>query len=282
MDVKLTLALFALCFLPSAHAQSGVPDLQGIWNSTTATPLERPAALKDKEFYTVEEAAELERQAEVSPKFTKNRRTSIIYDPPDGRLPALTPEAAAEKKRRQAAFNDPASVQDLGQMDRCLIFPTSVPPMTPFAYNSNYQIIQTGQTVMIAAEMPHETRIIPLGNRPHLPPTVRLWLGDSVGHWEGKTLVVDTTNYNDGGGYYGTAGGMIGWDRNNHVVERFSLLDPDTLLYQFEVTDPTAFTKPWKGELTMSRGKGPMYEYACHEGNLAVPNLMKAFRSSKN
>ena len=131
---------------------------------------------------------------------------------------------------------------------------------------------------MINVEMIHDTRIIPLNGRAHLPSNVRLWLGDSVGHWEGSTLVVDTANFNDGGGFYGDAGGMFGWDRNLHVVERFSLLDPNTILYRFEVDDPTAFTRPWKGELTMDRAPGPIYEYACHEGNYALPNLLNIFR----
>jgi hypothetical protein len=134
---------------------------------------------------------------------------------------------------------------------------------------------------MIHVEMIHDTRIIPLDGRPHLPSGVRLWLGDSIGHWEGSTLVVDTANFNDAGGYYGDAGGMFGSDRNLHVVERFSLLDANTLLYRFEVDDATAFTRPWKGELTMARSSGPIYEYACHEGNYALPNLLNVFRAGE-
>jgi hypothetical protein len=153
--------------------------------------------------------------------------------------------------------------------------------MIPYSYNSNYQIVQTNDVLMIHVEMAHDTRIIPLDGRPHLPSNVRLWLGDSVGHWEGSTLVVDTANFNDGGGFFGDAGGMFGSDRNLHVVERFSLLDADTILYRFEVDDPTAFTRPWKGELTMARAAGPIYEYACHEGNYAVPNLLNGFRAGE-
>jgi hypothetical protein len=117
-----------------------------------------------------------------------------------------------------------------------------------------------------------------MDGRPHLSPNVRLGLGDSIGHWEGSTLVVDTTNFNDAGGFFGLAGGMFGSDRNMHVVERFSLMDADTLLYRFEVDDSTAFTRPWKGELTMTRSPGPIYEYACHEGNYALPNLLNNYR----
>jgi len=151
--------------------------------------------------------------------------------------------------------------------------------MIPYSYNSNYQFVQTERVLMIHVEMIHDTRIIRLERSTHLPSNVRLWLGDSIGHWEGSALVVDTANFNDGDGFFGDAGGMYGWDRNLHVIERFKLLDPETMLYQFEVDDPSAFTRPWKGELTMTRAPGPIYEYACHEGNYAMPNLLDAFRA---
>ena len=150
--------------------------------------------------------------------------------------------------------------------------------MLPDSYNSNYQIIQSADSIVIHVEMIHDTRMIRLGGGPHLPSSIRLWKGDSVGRWEADTLVVDTTNFNDGGGFYGDAGGNFGWDRNLHLVERFSLLDKDTLLYRFEVDNPTAFTQPWKGELTMTRSTGPMYEFACHEGNYALPNMLNGER----
>ena len=288
-------------------AQSPKPAFDGIWNSATATPLERPAALKDKPFYTPEEAAAIERQAanrnqEPSPEATakstgtgtynvffrefgtrtvKTLRTSIITDPQDGRIPALTPAAAAVKQRRLAGIKNPASVQETGLQDRCLSMVTTGPPMLPYSYNSNYQFIQTRDALVIHVEMIHDTRVIHLDGRPHLPSSVRLWKGDSIGRWEGDTLVVDTTNFNDGGGFYGDAGGNFGWDRNLHLVERFSLLDKDTLLYRFEVDNPTAFTQPWKGELTMTRSTGPIYEYACHEGNYALRNLLSGVRATE-
>jgi len=304
----LVLALISLIGLDAAQprvpAAPRHPNFAGIWNSATATPLERPARFKDKEFLTQEEAAAWERltaaQNEDTPMaasknvgtynaafrefgshVVKTLRSAIIIDPPDGRLPALTPPAAAEKRRRQESLRHPGGAKDLGLQDQCLIFVTAVPPMTPYSYNSNYQFVQTNDELMIHVEMIHDTRIIHLDGRPHLPSNVRLWLGDSVGHWEGSTLVVDTANFNDAGGFYGDAGGMFGWDRNLHVVERFSLLDANTILYRFEVDDPSAFTRPWKGELTMARTSGPIYEYACHEGNYALPNLLKGFGASE-
>jgi hypothetical protein len=124
--------------------------------------------------------------------------------------------------------------------------------------------------------MIHDTRIIPLNGRPHLPPSMRLWQGDSVGHWEGRTLVVDTTNFRDTGGFFGEAGGVFGWDDHLHVVERFSFLDTDTILYRFEVDDSSAFTRPWSGELTFQRSAGPIYEYACHEGNYSLAGMLRS------
>jgi hypothetical protein len=305
---QVQIVLGVCCFISPIVAQVRTPaagghaDFSGIWNSATATPLERPAQLQGKAFFTRDEANEWERRAaqrntdqdvsastgvgtynvtfrEFGTKVVKTLRTSIIIDPPDGRIPPLTPAAAAEKRRRQELLRNPAGPQDLGLQDRCLAFVTAGPPMLPYSYNSNYQIIQTGGDVIIHVEMAHDTRIVHMDRRPHLPSNVRLWLGDSIGHWEGATLVVDTTNFNDAGGFYGDAGGVFGWDRNLHVVERFSPFDANTILYQFDIDDPTAFTSPWKGELTMARSPGPIYEYACQEGNYALPNLLHAFRS---
>jgi hypothetical protein len=283
------------------------PNFDGIWNSATATPIERPPQLKDKAFFTPAEAAEWERQVagrnqdpspeaaakststgtyntffrEFGTRTVKTLRTSIVTDPPDGRIPALTPAAAEVKRRRLEGLKLPASAQETGLQDRCLTYVTVGPPMLPYSYNSNYQILQTRDAFIVHAEMIHDTRIIHLDGRPHLPPAIRLWKGDSIGHWEGATLVVDTTNFNDGGGFYGDAGGNFGWDRNLHLIERFSLLDANTLLYQFEIDDPTAFTTPWKGELTMSRTAGPIYEYACHEGNYSLSNLLSGYRAGE-
>jgi hypothetical protein len=303
---ELVVALIAVSFVRSAAAQSPAadrhPDFEGIWNSATATPLERPAQLKDKEFFTPEEAADWERRAanrrqdpkpEVAPKtfasynalfyengikLLKTLRTSIITDPPDGRIPPLMPAADAEMSRRLELLGHPRSATDLGLQDQCIVFPTAAAPMLPYIYNSNYQIVQTGREVMINVEMIHDTRIIRLDRQSHVSPSVRLWLGDSVGHWEGNTLVVDTTNFKDGGGYFGDAGGMFGSDRNLHVVETFSLLDGNTIQYRFEVDDPSAYARHWKGELIWTRSAGPIFEYACHEGNYALPDLLNGAR----
>ena len=307
--LSLLLALVTLNLVqPIASGQGASPvarpNFDGIWNSATATPLERPSQLGDKAFFTPEEAAVWERRVadsnqEPSPdaaakstgtgtyntffrefgtRTSKTLRTSIITDPQDGRIPALTPEAAETKRRRLEDMRGLASAQDAGLQDQCLAFVTAGPPMLPYSYNSNYQIVQTADAVVVHAEMLGNARIVRIDGRPHMSPVVRQWMGDSVGHWEGSTLVVDTTNFNDANGFYGDAGGNFGWDRNLHVVERFSLLDGDTLFYQFEVDDPTAFTKPWKGELTMSRSPGPIYEYACHEGNYSLPNMLRGYR----
>ena len=280
------------------------PDFEGIWSSATTTPLERPRELKDKPFFTPEEAAQWERQfakrnEEPSPGTATNRsgtgtyntfyrefgtrtvktlRTSIVTDPPDGRIPALTPAAAEIKRRRTERQKNGENPEDLGLQDRCMAFLTAGPPMLPYSYNSNYQIVQTRDAVLIHAEMIHDARIIHLDGRPHLPPSVRLSMGDSIGRWDGSTLVIDTTNFNDDGGFYGDAGGNFGWDRNLHMVERLRLFDEDTLLYQFEIDNPSAFTQPWKGELTMTRSTGRIYEFACHEGNYSLPNMLRGYR----
>jgi hypothetical protein len=268
------------------------PDFEGAWSSATAIPLERPARLKDQAFYTREQAAELQKKARAADDDPLNRletgslmlpslRTSIITDPPNGLLPSLTPAAGAARRDRVERLHNPSAVTDMGLQDRCLLFPTSVPPMIPYRYNSNYQIVQTEDAVVVQSEMIHEARIIRLDGRPHLPSNIRQWLGDSIGHWEGATLVVDTTNFNDAGGFFGDAGGMYGWDRNMHVVERFSLLDANTILYRFEVEDATAYTQAWKGELTMRRESSPPFEYACHEGNKDLPNILKLSGSER-
>ena len=310
--LSLLSVLAALSLGPAFVAGQRVqPDphqaFEGMWNSATATPLERPRQFKDKPFFTAAEAAEWERQValrneEPSPqaattgtgtgtyntfyrefgtRTVKTLRTSIVTDPPDGRIPALTAAAAEVGRRRLERMKAAENPEDLGLQDQCLTFLTAGPPMLPYSYNSNYQIVVTRDAVVVHAEMIHDARIIHLDGRPHLPPSVRQWMGDSIGHWEGHTLVVDTTNFRDGSGFYGDAGGNFGWDENLHLVERFSLFDADTLLYQFEIDNPTAFTRPWKGELTMTRSTENIYEFACHEGNYSLENMMRGYRAAE-
>jgi hypothetical protein len=303
----LLMALVVAASPLSGQRETARPNLEGIWNSATATPLERPAQLKDKPFFTPGEAAEWERQyvernQEPSPeqlsksrgtgtyntffrewgtRVVKTLRTSIITEPPDGRIPPLTPAAEAVKRARLDRLRKAENPEDLGLQDQCLAFLTAGPPLLPYSYNSNYQIVQTPHAIVIHAEMIHDGRIIHLDGRPHPHPNVRSWLGHSVGRWEGDTLVVDTTNFNDAGGYYGDAGGNFGWDRNLHLVERFSLLDAETLLYQFAIDNPTAFTRPWTGELTMTRSGERIYEFACHEANYSLENMMRGYRAAE-
>jgi hypothetical protein len=276
----------------------GRPDLQGLWNNTTLTPLERPRTLAGKEFFTEEEAGAFEKgtvqNREQDPndgandvadpkvwweraiKVVSTRRTSLIVDPSDGRIPALTPEAQKRMADTRAASRlHPADgPEDRSLQERCLLSPTSGPPMLPGPYNNNYQIVQTRDYVMITVEMIHDVRIIPMNGRPHLPATIRKWLGDSVGHWEDRTLVVDTTNFTDKTHFRGS-------DQNLHLIERFTRTAPDTILYEFTVEDPTAFVTPWRAEVPMTRTPGPMYEFACHEGNFALGRILSIARQAE-
>jgi hypothetical protein len=275
----------------------GQPDLQGIWTNITITPMERPAALAGKEFFTPAEAAAFEKQfierrdATAAVDFNgpirqtwwdsgttvaKTRRTSIVIDPPDGRIPALTPAAQnAEQLRREAQRRPPAGPEDRGLNERCIIWPTDGPPMLSSNYNNNYRIVQTPGYVAIYIEMVHDVRIIPLDGRPHLPETMRSWMGDSRGHWEGDTLVVDTTNFSGKAPFHGS-------DQNLHVIERFTRRDPDTIIYQFTIDDPTAFTRSWTGEVPFSAAPGPIYEYACHEGNYrSLAGMLRTARADE-
>jgi len=276
----------------------GRPDLQGLWTNTSLTPLERPGSLAGKEFFTAEEAAAYENGIvqkraqdpndgegdvadpkiwwERGTKVVSTRRTSLIVDPPDGRIPPLTPEARKRMAEAGAASRQhPADgPEDRSLQERCLLSPTSGPPMLPGPYNNNYQIVQTPDYVTITIEMIHETRIIPLDGRPHLPQTIRQWLGDSVGHWENHTLVVDTTNFTNKTHFRGS-------DENLHLIERFTRTAAETIVYEFTVDDPTAFVKPWKAEIPMMSTAGPMYEFACHEGNLALGRILSIARQAE-
>ena len=307
MSLLRLLAVIALA--PIVIAGQGVtrPKLEGTWNSATATPLERPAPLKNKAFFTPQEAAEWERQyvernaepttealakskgtgtynvffREFGTRVVKTLRTSIITEPADGRIPPLTPAADAIRRERVEQIKTMEHPEGLGLQDQCLTFLSSGPPLLPYTYNSNYQIVQTEKVVLVHAEMLAEARLIHRDGRPHPPKSIQQWSGHSVGRWEGNTLVVDSTNFNDGRGFYGDAGGNFGWDRHLHLIERFSLLDANTLLYQFEIDNPTAYTRPWKGELTMTRTDQRIYEFACHEANYSLENMLRGQRATE-
>lgn len=276
----------------------GEPDLEGYWTNATITPFERPHELAAKQFLTPEEAAALEKETgqtrvdrapppgdtggynefwyDRGTKVVPTRRTSLIVDPPDGRIPRLTPEAQAQlDKTRAAAREHPADGPESRSLqERCILWPTAGPPMLPSGYNNMYQIVQAPGYVMIQTEMIHDVRVIPLDGRPHLPPNVHLWMGDSRGHWEGNTLVVDTTNFSSKTSFRGASEKL-------HLVERFTRTDPETILYQFTVDDPQAFTKSWSAEIPMSRRPGPLFEYACNEGNYALTDILAGARAEE-
>ena len=270
------------------HMPDGHPDFQGIWDFRTATPLERPREFAGKEFFTSQEAAEFEqRSAEriretlaVHPAFwldygqnvLANRRTALIVDPPDGRVPSLTPEAQqkAAAVRAEARRTRGDGPEDFSLGERCILFGAG-PPIVPGPYNNNIQIVQTRDTVVVFNEMIHDARIIPLDGRPHLPPHIRTLLGDSRGRWDGDTLVIETTNFTDRTRFRGS-------DENLRLIERFTRTDPDTLMYEFTVDNPTVFTASWTAALPMTRSDEHMYEYACHEGNYGLQNMLTSAR----
>jgi hypothetical protein len=255
----------------------GDPDLQGIWNYATMTPLERPRDLTSKEVLSAEEAAAYERQTNERQRATNNtagpdwwdpgtrqltnRRTSLITTPSNGRIPPLTPDAQTRATARAQAARDrgpAAGPEDLGLNVRCLNWSTAGPPMLPGVYNNNVEFVQTRANIVIVNEMIHDARIVPMDGHPH--GTVRRWMGDSRGRWEGATLIVDTIGFTDKTGFRGA-------DEQLHLVERFTRVDAETIEYQFTAEDPTVWTEPWTASFPMHRTHERMYEYACHEGN---------------
>ena len=289
----------------------GAPDLGGIWDFRTMTPLERPRDLADKRFWTAEEAADYEARTlerrqrnplapssvhavwwlDNGTKLTDDRRTSLIIDPPDGRVPPLTPEAS----KRQAAHgvtrpvrlrqsrNTPAhGPEDLGVGERCLSGFSTGPPITPSAYNNNLMVFQTPDHVVLFTEMVHEARVVPLDRRAHLPGSVRQWLGDSRGHWEGDTLVIDSTNFTDRIGSFNTLGVAIGSGETLHLIERLTRVDDGTLLYEFTIDDPATFTRSFTAAVPMQRSELPLYEFACHEGNRGLVGILRGARATEH
>jgi hypothetical protein len=279
----------------------GHPNLQGIWTNATITPLERPAEFAGKATATDAEAAKFENpnndnlygdrrssNAEQDRDHAYNalffdrgtelakvdgvKRTSLIIDPPDGKLPSLTDQARKRMSSRPRDRYDSVTDRPLGE--RCILGfgSTSGPPMMPVLYNNNYEIVQTPTAIMILVEMVHDVRQIHMDRREHLPQNIRLWNGDSIGHWDGDTLVVDTTNFTDKTSYRGSSPNM-------HIVERFKRVDADTILYKWTIDDPESFTKPFTAEYPFRATEGPIFEYACHEGNYAMPDILGGARA---
>jgi len=287
----------------------GQPDLQGYWTNATIIPLERPRELGTKEFYTEAEAAAFEKERlakensqaqndihydnviwqgeNYSKGDAANRRTSLIFDPPDGRIPPLNAKgqkrlaAEAEAARRREAAE---SADSRNLAERCISWGAEGPPMLGSTYNANLQIVQSGAQVVIYNEMMHGGRIVPLNGMPHLDASIRQLGGDSRGHWEGDALVVDSTNFTDQTNFRGppaTARQDIFSSAELHVVERFTRTGPDTIRYRFTVDDPGTWTKPWTGEIMMRKIQGPIYEYACHEGNYGLANILAGARAAE-
>ena len=291
----------------------GQPDLGGIWDFRTITPMQRPRSRAEQEFLTAEEAASLERAAvdrntdlanrgalrteatrsvdlgeEGAPGFYNNfwldggtrtvgtRRTSLIVDPPNGRMPAVT-ESSRERgrARREAQRGHVAdSWVNRSAFDRCILGFNAGPPITPGGYNQNVQLFQTPDHVVLVTEMVHTARVVPLDGRPVLTDGIRQWSGDSRGHWEGDTLVVETSNFSDQRRWRGSTPNM-------KLVERFTRIDADTLEYEFTVTDPETWTTPWTAQIPMRRNDLTLFEYACHEGNHSMEGILAGARAQE-
>ena len=286
------------------HTADGKPDLQGIWTDNTLTPFERPKGLGSKEFYSDQELADLTKRVRdarpgervegaelgaANPQeirydlevygFDRNKvrftskRTSLVTGP-EGVVPPLLPQArernaAAAAKLKGHEFDGP---EQRSLSERCILLNQIRIPMTPAANEGNLlQIVQGPGYVTLLHEIDHSTRVIPTDGRPHIPQNIRLWQGDSVGHWEGNTLVVDTTNFTNLSNYRGSS-------ENLHLVERFARTADDTLTYQFTVEDSTTWAKPWSAEIPWTKTQGPVYEWACHEGNTMIATILRGAR----
>ena len=302
----------------------GRPDLQGVWDFRTLTPLQRPedqesAVLSDEEAAAVEarsaaRSAELnaptERTGELLPAggavggynhywvdqgagVVDDQRTSLIVDPPDGRLPALQPgfelvelslgedRPGTRPVRVRAAGIGADGYEDRGLAERCLLGFNSGPPIVPAGYNQNLQIFQTPDHVVILHEMVHDARIVPLDGRGRLPAAISQWMGDSRGYWDGDTLVVESTNFSEKvASFNPSVATAVGDGSTLRLTERFRRAADDTLLYEFTVDDPTTFTRPFTAALPMKRGEG-MFEYACHEGNYGLFNILSGARAAE-
>ena len=287
----------------------GQPDLRGVWNFSSNTPLERPAKYADQEFLTDDDVARIREEAladiassdgnssqggvggynqfwiEGLP-IEENRRTSLIIDPPNGRMPArvpgapvafggLGPDIEGERPVRFAVGGiGKDGPEDRGLSERCLLGFNSVPPFMPSMYNNNVQLFQNKDHFVIFNEMIHESRIVPIDGRPHLPADVEQWTGDSRGYWDGDTLVVETINFTDKTqSFRGT-----GIAKNMHLIERFTRVSDEKVEYEFTVNDPQAFVAPVTVLVPMLKMEEEVYEYACHEGNYGMVNILRGQR----
>ena len=280
----------------------GKPDLQGIWTDNTLTPLERPKALGAKEFYSDQEFAELSKRARTGDvgeegdlgaarpqavrydlevygfdatklRFSPNKRTSLIIGP-EGVVPPMLPQARERNAERAAKEkgHEFDSYANRPLSERCILMNQERIPMTPGANEGNLlQIVQGPGYVTFLHEIDHSTRVIPTDGRPHIPQSMRLWQGDSVGHWEGNTLVVDTTNFTNLTAFRGSSEKL-------HLIERFTRTADDAMTYQFTVEDPVTWAKPWTTEVVWTKTKGPVYEWACHEGNTMISTILRGAR----
>jgi len=270
----------------------GRPDLQGTWDFAQLTPFERPGEFTGKDSITEEEAEDFaQKRIETTHKDRRDggaavdverayndfwwdfgkriaKQPSLVVDPPDGRVPPLTAEAQQRIADRRNHYDNP---EERPLPERCILGFNSGPPMAPSAYNNNVQIVQTPGRIVIVNEMIHSARIVDLSGRAHMPKTMRFLTGDSIGRWEGDTLVVDTTNFSKEAGFRGAT-------TNMHLVERFTRIDKDTLRYDFTVEDPATWTGPWSASIPMARSEERMFEYACHESNYALEGVLRGAR----
>ncbi len=296
----------------------GRPDLQGVWDFGTVTPFERPARFGDRETLTEEEASAVEAGAAAFQQFVDapppdgsvgaynafwldfgtrvgdDRRTSLIVDPPDGQLPStvsgserqagsLDADLPGERPvRMRSAGIGADGPEDRGLSERCIVGFNAGPPMMPSAYNNNMQLFQTSGYVVILNEMVHDARVIPIDGGPHLPEHLRQWAGDSRGRWEDDTLVIESRNFSDKTSSFDpSALTALGTGMTLRLTERLTRVSETTLLYEYTVDDPATFTRPFTVALPMRRAEVPIFEYACHEGNYAVPNLLAGARATE-
>jgi len=284
------------------RAPDGRPNLQGTWAFATITPLQRPDEYKTREKLTLEEVAQLEKHAvdnqfvdtpppkgqtghynmlwlDAGTRVISTHRTSLLVEPPDGRMPPLTAAGLERQKRQDVLQDEAARPEDLTSWDRCILGYNAGPPMIGGGYNAYVQIFQTADRLALLNEMNHDVRLIPVGDHPALTKRLRQWRGVSKGRWEGDTFIVETSRFRpEGTGTLRLKGLGNTPDENLRLTERFSLMDADTLLYEYTVDDPTVWTRSWSVSQTMWRTDQPVYEYACHEGNHAMRGILAGAR----